>query len=104
MQWHRWWRYWSDDEDWSDQEEDEDEWKEDPVLKKIRILRTMHKKALNTVNLLQQEIQNSTNLTTAQIKVAEKKIEAAKSAATKAENKLLEFAKSKNKEPYSGKI
>ena len=60
MQWHRWWRTWSDDEDWSDQEQDLDEWKEDPVLKKIRILKTMHKKSLNTVNLLQQEIQNST--------------------------------------------
>ena len=104
MQWHRWWRYWSDDEDWSDQEQDLEEWREDPVLKKIRILKTMHKKKLNAVNLLQQEIQNSANHSTTQIKVAEKKMEEAKTAATKAEIKLLEFAKSNDKEPFSGKI
>jgi hypothetical protein len=103
----RWWRYWSDGEDsYNDSynEEEERNWREARVWKKIRIFKSMHEKALNEVNLAQQEAQNlPKNTENEQTSAFEEKIEAKRIVATKAEEKLLKYAKSKNIEPYSGK-
>ena len=112
MEWHRWWRYWSDDEDSEEERQrlEEEKWKEDPVLKEHRILKSKHERALNAVSLAEQVVANAPEHhskdgeKSVALQLAEKKIDKAKTAVIKAENKFLEFSKSKDMEPYTGKI
>ena len=98
---------------------DEEEIEEDPVQKQLNFLKNQHEKALNEDSLAHQEVRDAwdvdvfrnvklgsaSNLSKMQkMSDARKKKEETKTAASEAKVKVLEFAKSHNIEPYSGKV